>query len=226
MTISTTTRRAILAGAISAAGLTAIAVPGTAHAAPRAVAPFVAVAPPAVTPIGPDPLAAPANVALDALDRWLATGDDAALDVYERRRAELAEGVGARLDIDPERLLAAWMAADFDHQQALMAAMTQLGVPYRRNTSRPGEGFDCSGLTTFAWNEAGFTLPRQSTAQIRRAAKRTKDTAQAGDLVQYPGHVMMWLGVDRAIIHAIGRGRTVELDTTSRRSVRFGDPTG
>ena len=52
-------------------------------------------------------------------------------------------------------------------------------------------------------------------------------TAQAGDLVQYPGHVMIWLGVDRAIVHAPYSGRTVEVDSFStRRNVRYGDPTG
>jgi cell wall-associated NlpC family hydrolase len=110
---------------------------------------------------------------------------------------------------------------------ALLAAFTQLGVPYRRNTSKPGQGFDCSGLTTYAWGEAGFVLQRQSTAQIRASAARDEMSAQAGDLVQYPGHVMMWLGVDRSIIHAPYTGRNVEVDAVSaRHRVRFGDPTG
>ena len=117
--------------------------------------------------------------------------------------------------------------APIDHQRAVLAAMTQLGVPYRTNTSKEGVGFDCSGLTTYAWSRAGVALTRQSSAQIREAAPLDRASARAGDLVQYPGHVMMYLGVGDAIIHSVQRGRTVELDVSNARranSVRFGDP--
>ena len=44
--------------------------------------------------------------------------------------------------------------------------------------------------------------------------------------MQYPGHVMMWLGVDRAVVHAIQPGKPVSVDIVSgRKSLRFGDPT-
>ena len=89
-----------------------------------------------------------------------------------------------------------------------MSALTQVGVPYRRNTSQAGVGFDCSGLTTYAWAQAGVGLTRQSGAQIKNAAARTRETAQAGDLAYYPGHVMMWLGVDSFIVHSPYTGRT------------------
>jgi cell wall-associated NlpC family hydrolase len=173
-----------------------------------------------------DPIADLALVALGALDRYVETGSADQLASYERQRDIIADAVAGRLGIDAGRLRAAWAVADTDHQQALMGGLTQLGVPYRRNTSKPGVSFDCSGFTTYAWSQAGFTLARQSTAQIRAAAPRTKDTAQAGDIVQYPGHVMMWLGVDNTIVHAVGSGRTVELDTTNHRSLKWGDPTG
>lgn len=141
-------------------------------------------------------------------------------------RDELATLVATRLGVDPARMIAAWDAADRPHQVALFTALTQVGTPYRRNTSLPGVGFDCSGITTYAWAAAGVDLPRQSTQQIRVAAPRDASTAQAGDLVQYPGHVMMWLGVDNTIVHARQRGRWVELDVVKRSRVRFGDPTG
>ncbi len=51
------------------------------------------------------------------------------------------------------------------------------------------------------------------------------DEAQAGDLVYYPGHVMMYLGVGDAIVHSRNSGSTVEITfVTGGRSVRFGDP--
>ena len=63
--------------------------------------------------------------------------------------------------------------------------------------------------------------------QIRNSTKLDRTTAKAGDLVHYPGHVMMYLGVDDAIVHSVNTGRTVEIDTISARSVNrvtFGDP--
>jgi len=93
--------------------------------------------------------------------------------------------------------------------------------------SKANEGFDCSGLTTYAWGVAGATLVRQSGGQIRAAAARTQATAMAGDLVYYPGHVMLWLGVDQTIVHAPYTGRNVEVDTVAkRRSLRYGNPIG
>ena len=129
------------------------------------------------------------------------------------------------MGLDPAALRNAWSRADLQHQEALLAALTQLGVAYRSSTSEPGVGFDCSGLTAFAWGRAGLPLTRQSGSQINAAAARDHASAVAGDLAQYPGHVMMYLGVGDAIVHASNPSTDVELSFTSR-SVRFGDPTG
>ena len=110
-------------------------------------------------------------------------------------------------------MAAAWRATDDVHQTALLTALTQLGVEYRSATSEPGVGFDCSGLMLYAWGEAGFTLTRQSGSQISEADARDEDTAKAGDLAQYPGHVMMYLGVPqdvRALLEPGERRRAVD----------------
>ena len=87
-------------------------------------------------------------------------------------------------------------------------------------------GFDCSGLTAFAWGRAGVTLSRQSGSQINEIARRDQDTAIAGDIMQYPGHVMLYLGVGEAIVHASNPSTDVELSFTSRSASGYGDPTG
>jgi len=141
----------------------------------------------------------------------------------------VANTVAAKLGVDGARMHSAWLAADTAHQVALLSALTQVGVPYHRNASKMGIGFDCSGLTAFAWGQSGVELARKSTTQLRNAAKRTIDTAQAGDLAYYPGHVMLWLGVDNLIVHAPQRGKDVEVShITGRRvhSVKFGNPIG
>lgn len=166
-----------------------------------------------------DPIALTAAAALQELD----------YPTFALRLDDVAAAVASRLSVDSALLDAAWTRSDRSHQVALLSALTQVGVPYRRNTSKIGVGFDCSGLTTFAWAQAGVDLPRSSGTQLRNAAARTLTTAQAGDLVYYPGHVMIWLGVDNLIVHAPYRGRPVEVDVVTKRHfkrLKFGDPVG
>jgi cell wall-associated NlpC family hydrolase len=169
-----------------------------------------------------------AEQALASYDRWVATDDAAAYRSFVWFRTQTAQYAAIELGYPQAEMVEAWAETPVGHQRAVLAAMTQVGVPYRTNTSKEGVGFDCSGLTTYAWARAGVQLVRQSSAQIQNAASLDRTTAKAGDLVQYPGHVMMYLGVGDAIIHSVMRGRTVELDTISERrarTVRFGDPT-
>jgi hypothetical protein len=82
-------------------------------------------------------------------------------------------------------------------------------------------------LTTYAWGHAGVTLYRQSGVQLSNASSRDASSAVAGDLVGYPGHVMMYLGFGGAIVHASNPENDVELSTLhDDRSYDWGDPTG
>ena len=155
------------------------------------------------------------------------TGDPAQYLEYRVDRDATAALAAAQLGYDVPSMVQAWSSTPIDHQRAVLSAMSQVGVPYRTNTSQEGVGFDCSGLTTYAWGRAGVGLTRQSGSQIREAAPVDRASAKAGDIVYYPGHVMLYLGVGDAIIHAVHTGRTVEIDTISGRksgSVRFGNP--
>jgi cell wall-associated NlpC family hydrolase len=213
--------RILFIAASLAVGVTSLPTP--ASAAPRTVAVH------SVARTGDDPLAAAANSALASWSAFSATGNPVSLRDFEAQRDALAIEAANRLMIDPTRMVNAWRAADTTHQLALVTGFTQLGTPYRHNSSNPGVGFDCSGFTTFAWGQVGVGLARQSRSQIRAAGSRTRDTAMAGDLAYYPGHVMMWLGVDNAIVHAPYTGRSVEVDFISARrakSIKFGNPIG
>lgn len=212
----------VVTAATVAGGLVSTGAP--AAAAPVAETPAVALATNAMAPV----VTTSAQRALESYDTWTATQDPAAHRTYVWFRTQTAQYAAIELGYPQDAMVQAWAATPIDHQRAVLAAMTQIGVPYRTNTSKEGVGFDCSGLTTYAWGRAGVTLVRQSSAQIRNADGRDRSTAKAGDLVQYPGHVMLYLGVGDAIVHSVMSGRTVELDTISGRrtnSVRFGDPT-
>jgi cell wall-associated NlpC family hydrolase len=170
-------------------------------------------------PAAADPVATAAVAALAAIDN----------EYFALRLYDIAYVVATRLGTDARRLRQAWVSADRPHQIALLAALSQVGVAYRRNSSKPGVAFDCSGLTSYAWGRAGVALARQSGTQISDAAVRTRDTAQAGDLAYYPGHVMIWLGVDNFVAQAADYVRDVEVGEISKRRVsraKFGDPTG
>jgi cell wall-associated NlpC family hydrolase len=171
---------------------------------------------------------ATAREAIASLDEFETTADPGELLEYKEHRTETARLAAQQLGYGEVDMIRAWSSTPLAHQRAVLAAMSQVGVPYRTNTSEEGVGFDCSGLTTYAWARAGVDLVRQSRSQINEAAPLDRTTAKAGDLAWYPGHVMMYLGVGDAIIHSVQRGRTVEIDTISGRrtnSVRFGDPT-
>ena len=169
-----------------------------------------------------------ATEAMASLDAFAVSGDSAAFLEYKEERTETARLAAQQLGYREVDMIRAWSVAPLGHQRAVLAAMTQVGVPYRSRMSQEGVGFDCSGLTTYAWGRADVELFRQSGTQINESAPLDRTTAKAGDLVYYPGHVMMYLGVGDAIIHSVQSGRTVEIDTISGRrvnSVRFGDPT-
>lgn len=172
-----------------------------------------------------DDLSRIADNAVKQLMLYSETGRASDWSAYESSRALVAIEAGQQLSIAPSSLDNAWATADVPHQTAVMAALSQVGTPYQRNSSKPHVGFDCSGLTAYAWGVAGVNLDHQSRAQILAAEPVVADAAEAGDLVQYPGHVMMYLGVDRAIVHAVQPGRPVEVTVVaSRRSLNFGHP--
>jgi cell wall-associated NlpC family hydrolase len=172
-------------------------------------------------------VAVSATHALEAWDEWALTGDRGDLVRFQRSRDLTARWAAHELGLPVDELTAAWSVAEQPKQVALLAALSQLGVPYRRNTSEEGVGFDCSGLTTYAWGRAGVALPRNSRAQINAFPKVDETAAQAGDLVFYPGHVSMSLGLGDAVVHSRQPGSSVEMTFSSDgRSLRYADPTG
>lgn len=98
---------------------------------------------------------------------------------------------------------------------AVSAAMGQLGVPYRFAGETPGVAFDCSGLTKWAWGQAGVYLPHQSAGQYASLPHVPKDQAQPGDLIFYYspiGHVGLYIGGGQ-MVHAPQSGDVVSVAT-------------
>lgn len=177
----------------------------------------------AVNELAPE-ITTAAGAAVAALDSYVVTGSVADEQTFAWHRAVAARYTARQLGYDELAMVDAWSSTTISHQRAVLGALTQVGVPYRTNTSVENEGFDCSGLTTYAWAGAGVELFRQSGSQISDSKRVDRESAKAGDLVHYPGHIMLYLGVDDAIVHSIQTGRTVEVDTFRSGNVSFGDP--
>jgi cell wall-associated NlpC family hydrolase len=98
-------------------------------------------------------------------------------------------------------------------ETAVNAALTQLGVPYQFAQSSPGEAFDCSGLTAWAWAQAGVSLPHQSRAQAASIPNVPPSAAQPGDLIFYYSpisHVGIYIG-NGQLVHAPNSGDVVKI---------------
>jgi hypothetical protein len=81
---------------------------------------------------------------------------------------------------------------------AVRVALAQVGTPYVFGGSAPG-GFDCSGLTQYAYGVTGIHLPRSAAEQFAAVPHVPLVDARAGDLLFfYPGitHVGIYLGND------------------------------
>jgi cell wall-associated NlpC family hydrolase len=116
-------------------------------------------------------------------------------------------------------------------QAAIDAAMAYRGTPYAwggGGTRGPGPGldpdegvigFDCSGLTQYAYGQAGISIARNSRAQYASLPKVSTDDLRPGDLIFWATdvsapdtihHVAIWLGGDR-ILEAPQSGSVVKI---------------
>jgi len=85
------------------------------------------------------------------------------------------------------------MAPNAVAASAVRHALTQLGVPYHWGGTTPGVGLDCSGLTQWAYHEAGLNIPRLAEEQDIGTAVDA-GSLRPGDLAVWDGHVAMVVG--------------------------------
>ncbi len=112
---------------------------------------------------------------------------------------------------------AAAPAASSTGAAALLAAMTQLGKPYRWGAAGPS-AFDCSGLVLWAFKQVGMSLPHSSSALSTMGTAVSGDQLRPGDLVFFyspVSHVGIYAG-NGQVINATTSGQPVKLSDLSR----------
>ncbi|WP_030246230.1 MULTISPECIES: C40 family peptidase [unclassified Streptomyces] len=96
--------------------------------------------------------------------------------------------------------------------RAVRYAVRQLGKPYEWGAEGP-KSYDCSGLTSQAWAEAGTPIPRTSQEQWKRLKPVPLSELRPGDLVVYfpeATHVALYLG-DGMVVQAPRPGARVKV---------------
>jgi len=116
--------------------------------------------------------------------------------------------------------------------QAVRYALAQLGVPYSWGGGRPNgpsygtqqgagiKGFDCSGLTLYAYAQVGINLPHYTGDQFKAGVHVTQSQLQPGDLVFFYSdlhHMGMYIGGGK-MVHAPQTGDVVKISPIAGRS--------
>jgi peptidoglycan DL-endopeptidase CwlO len=102
-------------------------------------------------------------------------------------------------------------------QIAVRAALSQVGKPYQWGASGPNS-YDCSGLTMWAWAQAGVSLPHSSAMQYGVTARVSQSDWQPGDLLFFGSpihHVAMYIG-NGQLVEAPYTGASVRVTSAYR----------
>ncbi|MFF3849516.1 NlpC/P60 family protein [Streptomyces sp. NPDC002328] len=147
---------------------------------------------------------------LDDVERLLASlSADQLTAVADLERDDVAEA--------QQKLMASGALSDdrppsTEGDRALRYAVDQLGKPYEWGAEGPA-AYDCSGLTSQAWQRAGTPIPRTSQQQWARLDRVPLDALRPGDLVVYfpdATHVAMYAG-EGMVVQAPRPGEPVKL---------------
>ncbi|MFF9620743.1 NlpC/P60 family protein [Streptomyces griseosporeus] len=107
---------------------------------------------------------------------------------------------------------------------AFQAAQSKIGSPYVYGASGPSS-FDCSGLTSWAYAQAGVSIPRTSQAQANAGTRiYSQSDLRVGDLVIFYSdlhHVGFYAG-NGQVLHAPRTGTTVRYESIGNMPFQFG----
>jgi peptidoglycan DL-endopeptidase CwlO len=168
---------------------------------------------PAIPPVGTDGSAATAlGSAMGALPQVLGNANTAQADVLAKAAEAEARAEALKKATAGASVVDVISGVSGLGGKALAAAQTKLGAPYSWGSSGPN-AFDCSGLTSWAFKQAGISIPRTSAAQSTFGTPVAKGDLQPGDLVFFykpVSHVGIYMGGGK-ILHASTSGEPVKV---------------
>ena len=183
----------------------------------------------------------------DGLAKTLATHESQVADLARQQAAARAR---AKLAAERARLAATWaqleaageampMATRAQGRRVVKLAKHQLGVPYSWGggnvhgptfgmVNRQGNpaglhtvGFDCSGLTLFAWSHVGFRLDHYTGYQWVEGHHIQLQDLRPGDLVFFARNTANPMSIHHVGIY-VGHGRMIDAPHTGAK-VRYDD---
>lgn len=147
----------------------------------------------------------------DTADGIFGGKTDAAVRLYQRRNSLTVDGIAGK------NTLSAVGAEAGRINTVIKTAKSYLGLAYAYGGSSPSTGFDCSGLTQYAFSKAGISIPRVSYEQAAAGVSVPYSQLRAGDLVAFNSpvsHVGIYLG-DGTFIHSPKTGDVIKITKLS-----------
>ncbi|WP_246025750.1 C40 family peptidase [Saccharopolyspora antimicrobica] len=144
-------------------------------------------------------------------------------DDLDGRIEEVRRALGGLDDSDRDRLqgpvdTGSYLGPPGAANTALQAALSKRGSQYEWGSKGPTT-FDCSGLTQWAYKQAGISIPPSSRTQWKAGRPVSRDQLRPGDLVFYDDgtgnpatihHVAMYVGGGK-IVDAPTEGQLVDV---------------
>ena len=143
-----------------------------------------------------------------------ARADEAARQAEEARKAQEAQKQQVKQTVQQvekvvqEQAINTQAPAGQGAQGAVNVASQFVGYSYVWGSSNPSVGFDCSGLTSYAYRQVGVNLPHSSQAQFNNGYAVDANNLKPGDLVFFSfgggsiDHVGIITSSDGSFIHA------------------------
>lgn len=135
-----------------------------------------------------------------------------------RQDALAASRASARVDLGDSTAASARAASAFSYAQS------RIGDPYVYGATGPST-FDCSGLTSWAYRQAGVSIPRTSQEQANAGTRiYSQSQLRTGDLIIFYGdfhHVGLYAG-NGLVLHAPKPGASVRYEAMGDMPFEFG----
>ncbi|MEU2393653.1 NlpC/P60 family protein [Streptomyces sp. NPDC007369] len=143
------------------------------------------------------------------------------LTAQERRQLKDEESRASRADADRADLGS--VKASGRAGAALEAAKTKLGYAYVSGATGPS-AFDCSGLTQWAYKQAGVSISRTTYTQVNDGTRIGRSQLQPGDLVFFYSdlhHVGLYAG-NGTVLHASNPRGGIKYESINNMPFQFG----